>query len=217
MEIVMQILTVPVGALATNCYIVSRSDDASAVVIDPGADSNRILSVLRDHTLTLEAVLLTHGHFDHFEALDELIAATGCDFYISKADSLMIRDGAKNFSISFLGKDISTSSLPKKTVADCDTLSLAGLEISVIETPGHSLGSVCYRIEDRLFSGDTLFQCSCGRVDGYGASGKMMLASLSKLRKIEEDLIVYPGHGEPTSLSYEKENNMYMKLKHVID
>ena len=213
----MQILTVPVGALATNCYIVSRSDNASAVVIDPGADSDRILSVLSDHSLTLEAVLLTHGHFDHFEALDELIEATGCDFYISKPDSLMIRDGAKNFSITFFGKDISTSSLPKKTVADGDVLLLAGLEIFVIETPGHSLGSVCYRIGDHLFSGDTLFQCGCGRVDGYSASGKMMLASLSKLRKIEDDLTVYPGHGEPTSLSYEKENNMYMKLKHVID
>ncbi len=213
----MQILTLPVGALATNCYIVSVSDGAPAIVVDPGDDAHAILRVLADHSLTLEAVLLTHGHFDHFAALDTLIDATACDFYISKADSLMIRDGGKNFSISFLGQDISTSALPKRTVADGDILKLSGFDIEVMATPGHSLGSVCYRINNVLFSGDTLFQGSCGRVDGYSSSPRSMLQSLARIRKIDENLTIYPGHGESTTLDEEKENNMYMKLKHVIN
>ena len=196
----MQILTLPVGALATNCYIVSVSDGAPAIVIDPGDDAHTILRVLADHSLTLEAVLLTHGHFDHFAALDALMDATGCDFYISKADSLMIRDGGKNFSISFFGKDIATSALPKRTVADGDVLTLAGFDVEVMETPGHSLGSVCYRIDDVLFSGDTLFQGACGRVDGYSSSPRSMLQSLARIRKIEDNLTIYPGHGESTTL-----------------
>lgn len=213
----MQILTLPVGVLATNCYIVSVSDHAPCIVIDPGDDADTILRTISAHDLRLEAILLTHGHFDHFAALDTLINATGCDFYISKPDSLMIRDGAKNFSITFLGMDISTSALPKATVANGDSLELAGLSVKVIETPGHSLGSVCYQIDDMLFSGDTLFQGSCGRVDGYSASPKAMLQSLALIRDIDNNLTIYPGHGESTTLDDEKQNNMYMKLKHVIN
>ncbi|MBE6672926.1 MAG: MBL fold metallo-hydrolase [Ruminococcaceae bacterium] len=217
MGVIMQILTLSLGALATNCYIVSVSDNAPAVVIDPGDEADKVLTLLSEHDLTLEAILLTHGHFDHIAALDDLISATGCDFYISKPDSLMIRDGAKNFSISFFGKDIYTTALPKQTVSDGDTLSLAGLDFTVMETPGHSLGSVCYRVDNVLFSGDTLFQGACGRVDGYSASPKEMLRSLSKIRMIDDNLTIYPGHGESTTLDYEKENNMYMKLKHVLN
>lgn len=213
----MQILTLPVGALATNCYIVSVSDDAPCIVIDPGDEPNKILRAISDHHLSIEAVLLTHGHFDHFAALDALIDTVGCDFYISKLDSLMIRDGTKNFSISFFGKDITTSALPKKTVSNGDELLIAGFSVKVLETPGHSLGSVCYRINDVLFSGDTLFQGSCGRVDGYSASPKAMLRSLSLIRTIDDNLTIYPGHGESTTLDYEKQNNIYMKLKYVIN
>lgn len=213
----MQVLTVPVGALGTNCYIVSKSDTAPAIIIDPGDDAKKITDCLRSHNLTPVAILLTHGHFDHFGALDALIESYGCDFYVSKEDSLMIRDGAKNFSISFFYEPIATSALPKCMPEDGTVLELADLSVTVMATPGHSLGSVCYRIEDILFTGDTLFQGGCGRVDGYGGSGKMILRSLAKLRTIQEDLTVYPGHGEPTSLGYEKENNMYMKLKHVLN
>ncbi|MBE6638681.1 MAG: MBL fold metallo-hydrolase [Ruminococcaceae bacterium] len=213
----MQILTLPLGPLATNCYIVSVSDGAPAIVIDPGDEAQKILDMLKMHSLTLEAVLLTHGHFDHFAALNTLIDATGCDFYISKPDSLMIRDASKNFSITFMGQDISTSALAKQLVVDGDVLNLAGLEIAVMETPGHSLGSVCYRIGSAMFSGDTLFQGSCGRTDGYGGSSKSMLRSLALIRSIEEDMHIYPGHGEDTTLELEKQYNMYMKLKHVIN
>ncbi len=213
----MQVLTVPVGALGTNCYIVSKSDDTKAIVIDPGDDANKIIDCLSIHNLTPSAILLTHGHFDHFGALDTLIATYGCDFYVSKDDSLMIRDGTKNFSISFFYEPIVSTAMPKLTVEDGITLDIADLSITVLATPGHSLGSVCYWIEDALFTGDTLFQGGCGRVDGYGGSGKMILRSLAKLRTIEDNLTVYPGHGESTTLGYEKENNMYMKLKHVLN
>ena len=211
----MQVLTLPVGALGTNCYIVSESDHAPAIVIDPGDDANKIMDCLTAHDLTPAAILLTHGHFDHFGALDALLDAYGCDFYISKDDSLMIRDGAKNFSVSFYYEPIVSTELPKTALEDGMRLNLANLEVLVLATPGHSLGSVCYRIGDALFSGDTLFQRCCGRVDGYGGSGKMILRSLARLRDIDGDLTVYPGHGEPTSLDYERKNNIYMKLKHV--
>ena len=213
----MQVLTLSVGALGTNCYIVSRSDNAPAIVIDPGDDANVILQTLQSHGLQLASILLTHGHFDHFGALDALIAATGCDFYISKEDSLMIRDGVKNFSVSFFGRTIESCTLARVVLEDGMQLQLADLMVDVIATPGHSLGSVCYRIEDCLFTGDTLFRGACGRVDGYGGSGKSILRSLAMLRTIDENLTVYPGHGESTSLGYEKEYNMYMKLKHVLN
>lgn len=213
----MQVLTVPVGALGTNCYIVSTSDNTNAIVIDPGDDAKKIIDCLTTHNLIPTAILLTHGHFDHFGALDALIDTYGCDFYISKDDSLMIRDGAKNFSVSFFYEPIVSTALPKLTVEDGMTLNLADISVSVLATPGHSLGSVCYRIDDALFTGDTLFQGGCGRVDGYGGSGKSILRSLARLRTIEENLTIYPGHGDPSSLHYEKENNMYMKLKHVLN
>ncbi len=213
----MQVLTVPVGALGTNCYIVSEFDHGPAVVIDPGADASKIIDCLESHDLTPAAVLLTHGHFDHFGALETLIDTFGCDFYISKEDSLMIRDGTKNFSVSFYYEPIVTTALPKTMLTDGITLSLAGLTVLVMATPGHSLGSVCYRIGDALFTGDTLFQGICGRVDGYGGSGKSILRSLAMLRNIDGNLTVYPGHGEQTSLDYERNNNIYMKLKHVLN
>jgi glyoxylase-like metal-dependent hydrolase (beta-lactamase superfamily II) len=100
---------------------------------------------------------------------------------------------------------------------DGDILQFGSLSFTVMETPGHSKGSVCYRIDDILFSGDTLFQGSCGRTDGYGGSGKEMLASLARIRKIDNNLTIYPGHGEPTTLNFEKQYNMYMRLKHVMN
>lgn len=213
----MKIDTLPLGALATNCYIVQDEENRLAVVIDPGDEANKIVSFLKEKNLSLAAVLLTHGHFDHFMALDELIASTGCDFYISKPDSLMIRDAAKNFSVNFFGRCITTSALAKQLVVDGDILQFGSLSFTVMETPGHSKGSVCYRIDDILFSGDTLFQGSCGRTDGYGGSGKEMLASLARIRKIDNNLTIYPGHGEPTTLNFEKQYNMYMRLKHVMN
>lgn len=193
----MEIRTLHLGPLETNCYIVSGTPGRCAV-IDPGGDGETLLEKLAAWGLTPEAVLLTHRHFDHVGAADTVARRFACPIYLHAAD----RD--IHFPMLF-GKV--GDSLP---VAEGDCLEVAGLRFTVLHTPGHSEGSVCLRCGDALFSGDTLFAGSCGRVDFPGSSKTAMRASLKRLATLSEDLRVFPGHGGATTLLREKETNPYL-------
>ncbi len=192
----MKIHTLPLGQLQTNCYILQNGDRCLA--IDPGGEPERVLALLAQKGLTLEAILLTHGHFDHVGAVRELAAQTDCEVYLHELELSLppaITAGPLYYT---------------HTYGEGDDLTLAGLSFSVLHTPGHTPGSVCLRFGGDLFSGDTLFAGSCGRTDFPGGSAAQMRSSLRRLASLEGDLKICPGHGESTTLSDEKRYNPYL-------
>ena len=194
----LQIKTLPLGLYQTNTYIIASAASKTCCVIDPGYEAETILDYLDESGLQLEAILLTHGHFDHVGAVKDLVAETGCRVYIHPEDlSLppMFTAGRIYYT---------------HTYTEGSQLDLAGLSIHVLHTPGHTPGSVCLLTENVLFSGDTLFAGSCGRTD-IGGSWPVIQASLKRLQTIEADFTVYPGHGESTTLAREKKYNPYMR------
>ena len=191
--------TLPLGAYQTNCYIIHDESSKTCCVIDPGFEANTVLDQLDDLGLTCEAIALTHGHFDHVGAVKEIVAETGCKVYLCTEDLSMppmMTNGPLYYTHSY---------------GEGTRLSLAGLEISVLHTPGHTPGSVCLMVENSIFSGDTLFAGSCGRTDLPGGDWATILRSLRRLASIEANFRVFPGHGESTTLAEEKRYNPYMK------
>jgi glyoxylase-like metal-dependent hydrolase (beta-lactamase superfamily II) len=196
----MLIKTLPVGQLETNCYVVTDEATLACAIIDPGADSNAILDYVEANKLRPAAIFLTHGHFDHVLALPAVYAETGAPPYIHANDAYPPGDGSHKLQ-AFDGL---------KNYAEGDVIDVGGLKFTVMETPGHSPGSVTLQCEDALFSGDTLFCDSCGRTD-LGGSMDEMLASLKRLSALDGDFEVYPGHGESTTLSRERQFNYYVR------
>ena len=187
------------GAYQTNCYIIHDEASKTCCVIDPGYDADFILNKLEDLGLTLEAVLLTHGHFDHVGAVKELAAETGCGVYIHPDDLSMppmMTAGPLYYT---------------NTYTEGSILKLSGLEIAVLHTPGHTPGSVCLLVENTIFSGDTLFQGSCGRTDLPGGDWATITKSLKRLASLEGNFWVFSGHGGSTTLRDEKKYNPYMR------
>ena len=187
------------GAYQTNCYIIHDDASKTCCVIDPGYQSEDILDKLTDLGLSLEAILLTHGHFDHVGAVRDLVADTGCAVYLCAEDLNM----PANLTAGQL--------YYTNTYAEGSQLHLAGLDITVLHTPGHTPGSVCLLVDSTLFAGDTLFAGSCGRTDLPGGSWEQMQQSLKRLSQIEANLWVLPGHGESTTLNEEKRHNPYLR------
>ena len=195
----MKVNLLTLGAYQTNCYVFHAEESAKCCVVDPGYEPDFILDSLENLGLTLEAILLTHGHFDHVGAVRQLAADTGCDVYLCAEDLVLptqLTAGPLYYT---------------KTYADGDILHLAGLDITVVHTPGHTPGSVCLLSGTTLFSGDTLFAGSCGRTDLPGGDWTAIQASLKKLAAIDANLWVLPGHGESTMLRDEKKYNPYMR------
>ena len=195
----MQMKTMPLGAYQTNCYLVWSEDSDRCLVIDPGYEPERVLSEVARLNKTIEAVLLTHGHFDHVGAVRTLAAETDCQVYLNEQDlSMPTQLTAGPLYYTHLYKE-------------GDVLNLAGVKLRVIHTPGHTPGSVCLVAEDAIFSGDTLFEGSCGRTDLPGGDWATILKSLKRLAQLEGDFQVYPGHGPSTTLEDEKKWNPYMR------
>ena len=186
------------GAYQVNCYIIHDEKSTSCCIIDPGYEADTILDKLSELGLTLEAILLTHGHFDHVGAVRDIAADTGCQVYLC-ADDLSMPTNLTAGKLYYT-----------QTYAEGTQLHLAGLDITVLQTPGHTPGSVCLLTENTLFSGDTLFAGSCGRTDLPGGSWEQMRSSLKRLSEIEANLWVLPGHGESTMLESEKKYNPYL-------
>ena len=187
------------GAYQTNCYIIHDEHSKTCCVIDPGYDADTILDKLETLGLTLEAILLTHGHFDHVGAVKDLAAETQCDVYLHPDDLSMP-------PMMTAGQLYYT-----KTYAEGSRLQLAGLDIAVLHTPGHTPGSVCLLTETAIFSGDTLFQGSCGRTDLPGGDWATITKSLKRLAALEGNFWVFSGHGGSTTLRDEKKYNPYMR------
>lgn len=188
--------TFPLGDYQTNCYLVRQAGQTQCVLIDPGYAADFLLDTLNAKGLELSAIALTHGHFDHVGAVRDLAAETGCRVYLS-GDELSLPPAI-------------TAGRLYCTDLYTDRFTAAGIPFTVLKTPGHTPGSVCLRTGPLLFSGDTLFAGSCGRTDLPGGNPADMRASLKLLAAIPENLTVYPGHGEATTLDAEKRYNPYL-------
>ncbi|MCI6138609.1 MULTISPECIES: MBL fold metallo-hydrolase [Clostridium] len=196
------------GAVSTNCYLVYNEDSKEAVVVDPAGNYPFISNKCRELGVTPSAVLLTHGHFDHMLAAPEIRRAFQLKIYASETEDAMLADPGLNLSERFQGMPLGFHA--DEFVTDGQELTFLGVTWKVLETPGHTAGSVCYYIpEERLLlAGDTLFRESYGRTDfPTGSSSQIVHSILDRLFVLPDDTTVYPGHGELTSIGYEKQCN----------
>ena len=206
----MDIETTIVGEFAVNCFVF-WSDERRAAVVDPGSDADKIAAVIDRRDLTVDAYLLTHGHFDHLCALAELCKDHPAPVFCHAQDTAWAFT-ERNQMPPFYGPP-ERPDQPVRPVTDGLAGQAAGFDYRVIETPGHTPGSVCYLFSDEhvLFSGDTLFAGSIGRTDLPGGNPATMTASLRKLAELPAEVRVFPGHGPPTTVRNEKKTNFFMQ------
>ena len=203
----LKVHTLPLGAYQTNTYIVHDSEAKSCAIIDPGYEADAILKTVSDLGLTVDAILLTHGHFDHVGAVEEIVKETGCSLWCSESDWSQFPNPVTAYFYPIANCDF----CEVQFCEDGEIIHAGGLTFHVLATPGHTHGSVCYLCENAMFSGDTLFAGSCGRTDLPGGDGRSLQESLERLAELEENFWVYPGHGESTTLAEEKRYNPYMR------
>lgn len=197
------------GMIGTNCYLVKNEDVKQAVLIDPADDAYMIQNMITMSGCELKAVLLTHGHFDHMTAAKAVCVKNHVNLYANEAEREMLADPQMNLSINYQeGVSIEADCWLK----DGEQLHIAGMDISVIHTPGHTSGGTCYYFKEAgfLFSGDTLFMASVGRTDfPTGSMSQIVRSVKEKLMILTDDTKVFPGHGESTSIGYERKFNPY--------
>ena len=199
--IAMQIKMMQVGPLGTNCYLLEDEASKTAAVVDPGGDALRILAQAQADGAEIKMILLTHAHFDHTGGVAALCKALpGVPVYLHPDDAALL--GSEVFP------DIGAPTVPYR---DGDAVTLGGLTIQVLHTPGHTPGGVCLLAEDVLFTGDTLFYGSMGRTDFAGGSYEAIMASLKRLALLPGNYQVLPGHMDTTTLDRERKINFYIK------
>ena len=203
----LRIYSIPVGIMKSNCYV--AFDDRKAVIIDPGADGERIIKAIKNTYLTPEAILLTHAHFDHFGAANEISEHFDIPVIVDVNDKHFLTDPDLNLSMSHLYTPVTFDG--KVEVVHNQTLKLIGHNFSFIATPGHTPGSSCILVNDKLFTGDTLFKLSIGRAFApYGNTEQIISSIKNKICIYEKDFICFPGHGEQTNLFYEMYHNPFL-------
>jgi Zn-dependent hydrolases, including glyoxylases len=208
------------GPVQTNVYIAYNKESLECFIVDPSAQAGDIIATIKEHKLKPVAILLTHGHFDHIMAVNELVKEYNIKVYISKFDDEMLYDSRKSGGSSFIGSGYVTKA--DVLLNDGDVLHLLDKDIVFIATPGHTKGSGCYYIADEklLFSGDTIFREDCGRTDLYGGDNPSIIRSIyEKVLTLPDDVNILPGHMDMTTVAHEKKYNpvaIYVK-KHGID
>lgn len=208
----MNIKRIIVGPLEVNAYIVYTETvgEKEGFIIDPGGDATRLLDFLKAENIVLRAILNTHGHGDHIGAVEAIRKATGAKFYLHEGDASMVIDAGKNLSM-YIGNHVTTAP-PDVILQGGEDLTVAGLDVKVIHTPGHTPGGVCYLVGEDLFSGDSLFWQSIGRTDFPDSSYNDLVTSLKeRVLPLPEKTVVYPGHGDKTTIANEKEYNPYLR------
>ncbi len=199
MQSKLQIQTLAVGPIRANCYILSLPGRDDCVLVDPGAQAERILAAAKGKQIA--AVLLTHGHFDHIGAAAGVLAQDTA-LYIHFLDDPMLRDPEKNMAV-MIGQELAIEATATP-VKEGDVLTAAGITFTVLHTPGHTPGSVCYQAENALFTGDTMFRHGYGRTDLPGGSWNDLYQSMKRLLLMQKEFQVYPGHDDSTTIGGEQ-------------
>ena len=199
----MKLKALQVGPIGTNCYYLLDEKTNKAAIVDPGDEAEVILYQFPLEGVEVEYIFLTHGHYDHTTAVPDLHEALpDAKIYIHKEDANGA--GSKLFPLAAQIEDLNYYD-------EGDELPLGELTVKVLHTPGHSPGSVVLQVRDVLFTGDTLFAGSCGRIDLPGGDRTAMLLSLERLADLQEDLRIFPGHGPSSNLAWEQESNPYLQ------
>ncbi len=205
----MKVTRITGGPLPTNCYLLTDDITGETAVIDPGFEnselSNAILAIGAEN---VTSILLTHGHFDHIIGVSAIKRLTHAKVYIYSDDMMFTADNSLNLS-SMISAPMEPFTADE-VLNNGDVIKLGVLDIHVMHTPGHTIGSCCYLVENAIFTGDTLMKCSCGRTDFPTGSYPQIIDSLQKLRNLEGDYHIYPGHESETTLEYERKNNPFM-------
>ena len=211
----------PAGMLACNCYVLAQRAGADAIVVDPGQRAmGQLRRILDENRLTPAAVLLTHGHIDHIWSAQKVADTYGCPAYIHPEDRFMLTDPIKGFGPR-LGQ-LAFGALfrePRQVVEldrDGDKIDIGDTVVTIDHTPGHTRGSVVFRVggdgSEIAFTGDTLFRQSVGRTDLPGGSGRDLLGSIvTKLMVLDDDTVVLPGHGEKSTIGFERRANPFLE------
>jgi glyoxylase-like metal-dependent hydrolase (beta-lactamase superfamily II) len=201
--------TLCVGQFQVNCYILAPEDNSSAIIIDPGAEEDKIRRILAKHNLKPSFIINTHGHIDHIADDDKF----GVPIYIHREDLALLKNPELNLS-NFLMSSYSVNS-KVETLEDKQDIELGPIQLEVIHTPGHTPGGICLLMKKPenkiLFTGDTLFCQGIGRTDFPGANEKQIIKSIKdKLLKLTPDTVIYPGHGPSSTIGEEKRGNPFL-------
>jgi hydroxyacylglutathione hydrolase len=207
--LIMKILSTSVGQLDTQCYILCDEKNFVCAIIDPGFDSEKILRLLKSTRCVAQYIILTHGHFDHVTASNELRKITGAKVIMHECDAEMVTSPSINL-YSYLYNSGFEPIVIDEYISDGYTMQLGNLKLKFIHTPGHTPGCVCIICEDVMFSGDTLFKGTIGRVDHPGGDILVSIHSVKELAKLKQNYRILPGHGGETTLDDERKNNPYM-------
>lgn len=200
-----------VGELAVNCWFLVNEDRKEALVFDPGDEAERIRSYAEQKGWKIAGILLTHGHADHMGGAEELKRLTEAEIYVLAEEEPLLKNGKTNLSVYIMRRVITMEA--DEYVRDGQELTLSGIRLKVLRTPGHTPGGCCFYCEEAgcVFAGDTLFQGSVGRSDFPGGSMSELVRSVKeKLFLLPDDTKVYPGHGEETTIAFEKQYNPFV-------
>lgn len=203
----MKVISEKFGSMDNNCSLIIDEKTNQSALVDCNEFSQKMIDMIGD--TDLKYILLTHGHFDHIIGARDTKAKYGAKVVISSEDKPML--SSSKLSLAAFCNVPQNDVDADVVVADGDEITLGDTVIKVMSTPGHTLGSVCYIAENCIFSGDTLFYCSCGRTDFPSGSPEQMMSSLQKLKALDGDYKVYTGHNNLTTLDFERKNNPYMK------
>ncbi len=203
----MKVISEKFGSMDNNCSLIIDEKTNQSALVDCNEFSQKMIDMIGD--TDLKYILLTHGHFDHIIGVKSVKEKYGAQVVISKEDEPMLNSSKLSLAVFCNAPQNNVDA--DIIVKDGDEITLGEIKIKVMATPGHTSGSVCYIAENCIFSGDTLFYCSCGRTDFPSGSHEQMMTSLQKLKSLDGDYKVYTGHNNLTTLDFERKNNPYMK------